>query len=69
MPITVVCALIIRNDTVLCAQRSEQMALPLKWEFPGGKLLAKYLLYRLLDVLFRRPATDAFIIRKCGVFL
>ena len=38
MPITVVCALIIRNDTVLCAQRSEQMALPLKWEFPGGKL-------------------------------
>ena len=38
MPITVVCALIIRNDTVLCAQRSEHMALPLKWEFPGGKL-------------------------------
>jgi len=38
MPITVVCALIIRNDTVLCAQRSERMALPLKWEFPGGKL-------------------------------
>ena len=38
MPITVVCALIVRNDTVLCAQRSERMALPLKWEFPGGKL-------------------------------
>ena len=38
MPITVVCALIIRNDTVLSAQRSERMALPLKWEFPGGKL-------------------------------
>ena len=38
MPITVVCALIIRNNTVLCAQRSERMALPLKWEFPGGKL-------------------------------
>jgi 8-oxo-dGTP diphosphatase len=38
MPITVVCALIIRNDTVLCAQRSQRMALPLKWEFPGGKL-------------------------------
>lgn len=38
MPVTVVCALIIRNDTVLCAQRSEHMALPLKWEFPGGKL-------------------------------
>ena len=38
MPITVVCSLIVRNDTVLCAQRSERMALPLKWEFPGGKL-------------------------------
>ena len=38
MPVTVVCAIIIRNDTLLCAQRSEYMALPLKWEFPGGKL-------------------------------
>ena len=38
MPITVVCALIVRNENVLCAKRSERMALPLKWEFPGGKL-------------------------------
>jgi 8-oxo-dGTP diphosphatase len=38
MTIDVVCALIIRNGCVLCAQRSEHMALPLKWEFPGGKL-------------------------------
>lgn len=38
MTIDVVCALILRNDCVLCAQRSERMALPLKWEFPGGKL-------------------------------
>ena len=38
MTIPVVCALIIRNGSVLCAQRSERMALPLKWEFPGGKL-------------------------------
>ena len=38
MTIDVVCALIIRNGCVLCAQRSERMALPLKWEFPGGKL-------------------------------
>ena len=38
MTIPVVCALIIRNGFVLCAQRSERMALPLKWEFPGGKL-------------------------------
>jgi 8-oxo-dGTP diphosphatase len=40
MPLTVVCALILRADHVLCAQRSAQMALPLKWEFPGGKLEA-----------------------------
>lgn len=38
MTIPVVCALIIRNGSALCAQRSERMALPLKWEFPGGKL-------------------------------
>lgn len=38
MSITVVCALIIRENAVLCAQRSAAMALPLKWEFPGGKL-------------------------------
>ena len=38
MTIEVVCALILRNGCVLCAQRSEHMALPLKWEFPGGKL-------------------------------
>lgn len=38
MTIDVVCALLIRNGCVLCAQRSERMALPLKWEFPGGKL-------------------------------
>ena len=35
MTIDVVCALILRNGCVLCAQRSERMALPLKWEFPG----------------------------------
>jgi 8-oxo-dGTP diphosphatase len=38
MTIEVVCALILRNGCVLCAKRSERMALPLKWEFPGGKL-------------------------------
>ena len=38
MTIEVVCALILRNGCVLCAQRRERMALPLKWEFPGGKL-------------------------------
>lgn len=34
----VVCAIIISEDQVLICQRSEKMKLPLKWEFPGGKI-------------------------------
>lgn len=37
-PIQVTCAIIIKNNLVLAAQRSESMHLPLSWEFPGGKL-------------------------------
>ena len=36
----VACALIERDGLVLAAQRSAVMNLPLKWEFPGGKLEA-----------------------------
>jgi 8-oxo-dGTP diphosphatase len=36
--ITVLCAIIRINNKILVAQRSEKMKLPLKWEFPGGKL-------------------------------
>lgn len=36
--IQVVCAVILKGDKILIAQRSEKMKLPLKWEFPGGKL-------------------------------
>jgi 8-oxo-dGTP diphosphatase len=37
--IDVVCAVISREDgKILAAQRSERMPLPLKWEFPGGKI-------------------------------
>lgn len=36
--IQVTCAIILNEDKVLCAQRSEIMPLPLKWEFPGGKI-------------------------------
>lgn len=36
--IHVTCAIIERDDKVLAAQRSEVMSLPLKWEFPGGKI-------------------------------
>lgn len=37
--IKVTCALIINNEErILAALRSEDMNLPLKWEFPGGKI-------------------------------
>jgi 8-oxo-dGTP diphosphatase len=36
--IHVACAIIEKGGKVLCAQRSESMSLPLKWEFPGGKI-------------------------------
>ena len=34
----VVAALLVRGDEVLCCQRTEHQTLPLKWEFPGGKI-------------------------------
>jgi 8-oxo-dGTP diphosphatase len=36
----VACAIIEQEGKVLAAQRSATMALPLKWEFPGGKIEA-----------------------------
>jgi len=38
--IKVTCAIIERGGLVLAAQRSSSMHLPLRWEFPGGKLKA-----------------------------
>lgn len=34
----VTCAILLQNGLIYCAQRSADMPLPLKWEFPGGKL-------------------------------
>jgi len=34
----VVAALIVREDKVLICQRTKHQPLPLKWEFPGGKV-------------------------------
>jgi 8-oxo-dGTP diphosphatase len=34
----VTCAIIERKGLVLAAQRSASMSMPLKWEFPGGKV-------------------------------
>ncbi|WP_057510091.1 (deoxy)nucleoside triphosphate pyrophosphohydrolase [Staphylococcus simulans] len=36
--VRVVGAVIEQQGNILCAQRSEQMSLPLLWEFPGGKI-------------------------------
>jgi len=36
--IHVTCAIIERNGLILAARRSAFMQLPLKWEFPGGKI-------------------------------
>lgn len=37
--IQVTCGIILKDGKVLVAQRSEAMSLPLKWEFPGGKIV------------------------------
>lgn len=34
----VVAGILVRNEEILCCQRTEHQALPLKWEFPGGKI-------------------------------
>lgn len=36
--IKVTCAILFIENKVLAVQRSEEMNLPLKWEFPGGKI-------------------------------
>src|SRR5882724_7952737 len=34
----VVAALILKNDKILACQRTRHQTMPLKWEFPGGKI-------------------------------
>jgi 8-oxo-dGTP diphosphatase len=36
--IEVTCGIIIHENKILVTQRGEKMKLPLKWEFPGGKI-------------------------------
>jgi 8-oxo-dGTP diphosphatase len=38
--IKVVCAIIFHENKVLATQRSGNMKMPFKWEFPGGKIEA-----------------------------
>jgi 8-oxo-dGTP diphosphatase len=61
----VACALIEDEGRLLAAQRSQSMSLPLKWEFPGGKIrdgehadecLRRELLEELgIEVVIERP--------------
>jgi 8-oxo-dGTP diphosphatase len=61
----VVAALIVRDSKILICQRTEAQALPLKWEFPGGKVERdedlKDALHRELD---EELGIDAVIGRK-----
>ena len=34
----VVAGILVRGDEILCCQRSQSDPMPLKWEFPGGKI-------------------------------
>jgi 8-oxo-dGTP diphosphatase len=36
--IKVTCAIVLFNSKILVTQRAHNMSLPLKWEFPGGKV-------------------------------
>jgi 8-oxo-dGTP diphosphatase len=61
----VVAALIVRDSRILICQRTEDQAMPLKWEFPGGKVEPdedlKDALHRELD---EELGIDAVIGRK-----
>lgn len=49
----VVAALIVRGDKILICQRTRHQAMPLRWEFPGGKIESgerpRQALYRELE--------------------
>ena len=36
--VVVICAIITIDGKILAVQRSRVMSLPMKWEFPGGKV-------------------------------
>ena len=37
-PTRVTCAIIFLQNKILAVQRGKRMSMPMKWEFPGGKI-------------------------------
>ncbi|MDR3747451.1 MAG: (deoxy)nucleoside triphosphate pyrophosphohydrolase [Acidobacteriota bacterium] len=69
----VVAALIVRQEEILCCQRTEYQALPLKWEFPGGKIesgenAAQALHRELEEELGIRPEVGPKVTQFCHTY-
>jgi 8-oxo-dGTP diphosphatase len=59
----VVAALIVKDDKVLICQRTRHQAMPLKWEFPGGKIEPGE---NLEDALYRELEEELGILAAVG---
>jgi 8-oxo-dGTP diphosphatase len=59
----VVAALIVREDKILICQRTEDQPMPLKWEFPGGKVEPRE---ELKDALRRELEEELGITARIG---
>lgn len=62
----VVAALIIRDNKILICQRTRHQTMPLKWEFPGGKIEPGE---KLEDALFRELDEELGIVPTIGAKL
>lgn len=59
----VVAGLIVRGDEVLICQRTKHQPLPLKWEFPGGKVEPDE---QPIDALYRELEEELGILAEIG---
>lgn len=59
----VVAGLIVRGDEVLICQRTKHQPLPLKWEFPGGKVESGE---QPIDALYRELEEELGILAEIG---
>lgn len=63
-PIRVACGIIVHEDKILVTQRSESMILPLKWEFPGGKVQANESIEQCLLRELKKELGISVIVKK-----